>query len=510
VSDAAGNTNVCSFTVTVSDAEKPTIVCPGNLSVTSAAGWCGSNVVYALSAADNCGVVSTNQLAGLPSGSLFPVGVTINRFRVSDAAGNTNQCTFTVTVLDQQLPVITCPSDITTNTAPGANAVTNIALGTPATSDNCTVAGFSNNAPAILPVGTNFVLWTVRDGSGNTNACQQRVIVVRTCSGNLTATSLASQTVCSNQTVVFMTTASSPEPITYLWKFNSQTIAGQTNNSLVLANVGASNGGVYAVEVRTACAAVTNSATLTVVPLPNGGSNSYTNSAVIHVPLIGKADPYGSVITPQCVPGTVKKLTVNVFGFSHLFPYDVFVVLSSPDGRQVRLMAGTGGGEGLPIPGVNLTFSDAATNTLPEFDLIVSGTYLPTDHLPGFPMPPMPPPAAGPYSNKLAAFIGTDANGPWSLCVYDDGELAGGSISSWSLNLEWQANTLLLRNPTVLANGGFRIEVLGQTGIATIIQRSSNLSTWLPVATNVYSTNPGVFIDPAPLYPHRFYRAVQP
>ena len=54
------------------------------------------------------------------------------------------------------------------------------------------------------------------------------------------------------------------------------------------------------------------------------------------------------------------------------------------------------------------------------------------------------------------------------------------------------------------------LEVFGPTGIPTIIERSPDLTTWLPLATNVYTINPGVFIDPAPPYPYRFYRAVQP
>ncbi len=506
MTDTAGNTNVCSFTVTVLDAQKPVIVCPPNLTVTNAAGLCGSNVVYAISASDNCGVASTNQLAGLPSGSLFPVGVTTNVFRVADAAGNTNVCSFTVTVLDLQLPVITCPPDFSTNTAPGGNAVTNIALGTPVTSDNCAITGVSNNAPNILPVGTNLVLWTVTDASGNTRSCQQRVVVVLACSTNLSATPLTSQSVCSNQTVVFQTTASSPEPITYLWRYNGQAIAGQTNNSLFLAQAGAAGGGTYSVEVRTACAAVTNSASLTLLPSPTTSPASSTNAAGITINQSGTAAPYGSTITPSCVPGTVRNLTVSLFGFAHTFPTDVSVVLISPDGRKVKLMAGAGGGESLSH-GVNLTFSSASTNALPEFDLIVSGTYRPTDYLPGL---SLPAPAAGPYSTSLSTFVGAEPNGPWRLYVHDNVPLDAGSISGWSLNIEWQDTNLSLRRPTVLSNGWFQLEVLGPTGVPIIIQRSSNLVNWLPLATNVYGTIPAIFIDPAPVHPYRFYRAVLP
>src|SRR5204863_10135771 len=58
----------------------------------------------------------------LASGSLFPVGVTTNTFVVSDAAGNTAACSFTVTVLDNQAPVIVCPANITQSTDTHASA----------------------------------------------------------------------------------------------------------------------------------------------------------------------------------------------------------------------------------------------------------------------------------------------------------------------------------------------------------------------------------------------------
>ena len=86
----------------------------------------------------------------------------------------------------------------------------------------------------------------------------------------------------------------------------------------------------------------------------------------------------------------------------------------------------------------------------------------------------------------------------------------GGAIAGWGLSVEWRGTFLLLRNPTRLANGAFQVEVSGQTGIPTIIQRSADLRTWAPVATNVFSTDPGIFTDPAPPPGYRFYRALQP
>jgi len=50
-----------------------------------------------------------------------------------------------------------------------------------ATNDNCSaIALITNNAPASFPVGTNTVTWVVYDTSGNSNTCQQLVIVYPT------------------------------------------------------------------------------------------------------------------------------------------------------------------------------------------------------------------------------------------------------------------------------------------------------------------------------------------
>lgn len=54
---------------------------------------------------------------------------------------------------------------------------TGVALGTPASADNCSVTSVTNNAPATFPVGTTPVIWTVTDGSGNTNTATQIVVI---------------------------------------------------------------------------------------------------------------------------------------------------------------------------------------------------------------------------------------------------------------------------------------------------------------------------------------------
>jgi uncharacterized repeat protein (TIGR01451 family) len=98
--DASGNTSApCSFTVTVVDLEAPAITCPTDVIVDFDPAVGGAVVNYATPVGtDNCPGATTAQIAGLPSGSTFPLGTTTNTFKVTDAAGNSTQCSFKVTV----------------------------------------------------------------------------------------------------------------------------------------------------------------------------------------------------------------------------------------------------------------------------------------------------------------------------------------------------------------------------------------------------------------------------
>jgi parallel beta-helix repeat protein len=108
----------------------------------------------------------------------YPVGVRSVTLIVVDSSGASNTCSATITVLDQTPPTITCPPTKTVNADSGRCSASNVNLGAPVVSDNCGVARVTSNAPASFPVGTNTVTWTVTDTHGNTNSCQQLVIVL--------------------------------------------------------------------------------------------------------------------------------------------------------------------------------------------------------------------------------------------------------------------------------------------------------------------------------------------
>ncbi len=173
VTDVNGNVSTCTSTVTVEDVEAPSIICPADITISADLGLCSSSAVVLNSPItnDNCGVATITNDAP----ATFPVGTTTVTWTVVDVNGNSSDCAQVVTVEDNELPVITCPIDITVSTDPGScDAV--IVLDSPIVSDNCGTA-ITNDAPAVFPLGVTSVTWTVTDPSGNSASCVQTVTV---------------------------------------------------------------------------------------------------------------------------------------------------------------------------------------------------------------------------------------------------------------------------------------------------------------------------------------------
>ncbi|HLP11117.1 MAG TPA: GEVED domain-containing protein, partial [Flavobacteriales bacterium] len=193
--DGNGNSATCAQLVTVTDNQLPVITCPATATLTTDAGMCTSTgAIGTATALDNCGVLAVTNDAP----ASFPLGTTVVTWTATDVNGNTATCTQNVIVTDNQNPTITCPASVNAFADAGMCTASSVALGTPTTTDNCTVASVTNDAPAIFALGTTVVTWTVTDGGGNTATCTQTVIVsdnqspVITCPANVTANADAS------------------------------------------------------------------------------------------------------------------------------------------------------------------------------------------------------------------------------------------------------------------------------------------------------------------------------
>lgn len=112
--DVTFNRNTGEYSFVATDCPVPGIQCPSYLYVGTDWGTCGATVYYPdVVPAPNCGGegITIVQTAGLPSGSFFPIGNTVNEFLLTNAAGETTTCSFEVYVYDSEPPTINGLSD---------------------------------------------------------------------------------------------------------------------------------------------------------------------------------------------------------------------------------------------------------------------------------------------------------------------------------------------------------------------------------------------------------------
>ncbi|MBA3901323.1 MAG: HYR domain-containing protein, partial [Bacteroidetes bacterium] len=177
--DMAGNSISVSFDVTVVDNESPVISgTPSNISVNTYVGSCDAVVTWVVpSATDNCAVISFTSSHN--SGDVFPLGPTTVVYTATDLAGNLTNDSFTITVTDNENPVITnVPSPLPVNAATGICGEI-VSWTAPLASDNCSVILTSTHASgSFFPVGTMLVTYTATDPSGNTATASFNVTVI--------------------------------------------------------------------------------------------------------------------------------------------------------------------------------------------------------------------------------------------------------------------------------------------------------------------------------------------
>ncbi|AFL80257.1 HYR domain-containing protein [Aequorivita sublithincola DSM 14238] len=179
VDDGNGQTATCTTVITVEDNEVPTIACPANTSANTDAGNCFATVSFTTPIAfDNCGVDTIVQTMGDPSGSQFPVGVNTIEFTATDVNGNSNTCSFTITVIDNEAPVAVC-QNITIQLDANGNASIIAADVDGGSTDQCGVASVTidNDTFDCSNVGDNNVILTVTDVNGNASTCTAIVTV---------------------------------------------------------------------------------------------------------------------------------------------------------------------------------------------------------------------------------------------------------------------------------------------------------------------------------------------
>ncbi|MCF8236601.1 MAG: HYR domain-containing protein [Saprospiraceae bacterium] len=128
------------------------------------------------------------------SGTTFQGGVTTVTCVAYDDAGLTDSCSFTITVVDVQAPVITCPNDLIVESDPDTCGTT-VNWNLPFAIDNCdlVVPITGPSSPAFFTTGENPLTYFAIDGAGHADTCTFSVFVIdltppvfSNCPGDLT------------------------------------------------------------------------------------------------------------------------------------------------------------------------------------------------------------------------------------------------------------------------------------------------------------------------------------
>ncbi len=369
----------CTFTITVLDVQAPTITCPAPITVNTDVGVCTATIpVPNPITADNCAVtqltwvmtgatVASSPATGINNIGTFTfnlngttgTGVTTVTYTVKDAAGNTTTCSFTVTVNDIWIPVIS-GQPVNQTVCVGTNAVFTVTASVPA-GNPLTYRWQTWNGSAwvdISPAQTAATL-TLNAVTFSMNTNSYRCILTGRCSvvtsgfatlyvNQLPAISLVasrSPALLPGQ-VLNITTVVSPGGGTYVWKKNGVVIAGATGSSLNGLTV--SDIGTYTCTYTDLNGCVSTSAALNVTgqvsdglyiyPVPNDGRfhvrfyNDPNEEVTIKV-----IDMNGRLVYEKKVVTTIAYTDMLIdITTTHIISTETYIVeVIGPDGRLI-------------------------------------------------------------------------------------------------------------------------------------------------------------------------------
>jgi len=154
---------------------------PVSLSISSDPGACFANATWTEpTATDNCSVASLSSTHS--PGDLFAIGTTLVTYTAVDPSGNSSTASFSVTVTDDEDPVLTVGADITVPPTPGS-CIADVTVPLPTATDNCNLDSVLNDynglgdASGTYPIGSTVVTWTAIDEYGNFVTATQTITV---------------------------------------------------------------------------------------------------------------------------------------------------------------------------------------------------------------------------------------------------------------------------------------------------------------------------------------------
>ena len=477
------------------------------------------------------GATATDVCAGavavIASGSVGTnvVGTNTLLYQATDGNGNTNLATRTVIVRDTTPPVISWSF---TNLTLAASS--NCAAAMPdVTGTNYLLAADLSGAVTVtqnptnnfsLPLGTNVVVLTAADASGN-NSYSTNQIVVQDETPPVILLQPQSQTNTVGDSASFSFAATACTPVTFQWYFNNAALAAQTNGSLSLSNLTTGAAGNYFAVATAAGGSSTSSVAALVVNL---FASSVTVASSENPSGFKDSVNFTAAVTPTNAAGSVQFLTNGA-----LFDTESLVAGQAASTNLASLPRGTNfitaiySGDADDLPST-IWLAQIVTNHPPAvtnvFYIRPAGGFLDVavSNLANFWGD------ADGDTVSLAA-IGVSTNGvtvtndAGTLVYFNSNNVADLFVCAvtdgWG-GTNFQNVNISVVSPTianVVANpdSPVALTLVGAPGYSYILETTTNLSSadgWQPVATNLLGTN-GVlpFTDAqATNFPQRFYR----
>jgi hypothetical protein len=510
--------------ITVSDSLPPIITLNGAGRMTNELGSAFTDP--GATANDLCAgtvLVTTNGTVNIAA-----VGTNTLTYTANDGNGNSATNTRTVAVRDTTPPTISW-SFTNLIVAANSNCValmpdatgTNFIRATDLSGSVTITQSPTNNAT--LSLGTNLIVLTAADPSGNKSYSTNRV-VVQDQTPPLIFGQPPSQTNFVGGTVSFTTAATACTPLAYHWFFNSNSLPAQTNSTLTLSNLALTRAGNYfAIATAAGGSATSAVATLTV------------NLNPVSVALVSSANPDGfktglnftAAVMPTNASGTIQFLT-NGTAFD-LEPLSTGTATStnlSTLPRGTNFITAIYSGDAGHLPATN-SLAQIVTNhppqVLPAYYMLVAGQNL---SLAVADLATNWSDADGDPLTLAAINISTNgvtvtntapflfyANPNYVndqfVCVISDG-FGGTNFQSVNITILPQTNSTPLITVAPPPVGGVTLQLNGAYHSTYILESATDLTVgdWQPVATNTLGlsgtwqfTDFGVTNNPS-----RFYR----
>jgi subtilase family serine protease len=467
------------------------------------------------------------------SGSVNTAAVSTNlvTYTANDSNGNTNTASRTVIVRDTTPPMILWSftnltfaagsnCSVTMPDVTGTNFVIATDLSGPLTISQTPASNAS------LPFGTNVVVITVADASGNV-ARSTNAIIVQDQTPPIILVQPQSRTNTVGTSASFSVEAVACTPLSFQWYFKNASLAAQTNSTLTLTNLNTGAAGNYFVVASAGGGSTTSSvATLTVeLILPAITLSSSENPSGFKNSVIFTAS-----IAPTNTTGSIQFLTNGAaFDVEQLVAGAAISTNLSSLPRGTNVVKAIYSGDADHLPATN-TLAQIVTNHPP----VVADVFY--SRLAGYPLNIALTDLATNWSDAdgdtvsltgiglSADGVGVIPQGGSGTLVYfdtnnvDDQFICTVSDGWGGTNFQTVFIEIVLTNtiPNIVgvgngSDGSVTLGLTGAPGYTYILETTTNLlppTDWVPMATNTLGAN-GVwqFTDTnAEVLPQRFYR----